>query len=217
MTQIENLTRSLEARSFADKVNASENLADNELRSWLVILAACQANQQRLETLELVHLRQHDPEAVEAHAAAIQAAEIKRKNAAAARLQSLLDALTSAANVSDFNRLRSPQKTRSLLNSAESSSRLVSMFAEIYGLEGLSLGDVERESWRKSLSDLATTTTAAVSSAAKAVPVGIAKVGGDAVIRAANQIEAQRSPKKDLLPVDSEKQGEQEVVDTPDR
>lgn len=217
VTQIENLTRSLEARSFADKVNASENLADNELRSWLVILAACQANQQRLETLELVHLRQHDPEAVEAHAAAIQAAEIKRKNAAAARLQSLLDALTSAANVSDFNRLRSPQKTRSLLNSAESSSRLVSMFAEIYGLEGLSLGDVERESWRKSLSDLATTTTAAVSSAAKAVPVGIAKVGGDAVIRAANQIEAQRSPKKDLLPVDSEKQGEQEVVDTPDR
>jgi hypothetical protein len=216
LAQIENLTRSLNVRSFADKVNAAENIADNELRSWLVILAACQANQQRLETLELVHLRQGDPEAVEAHAASIQASEVKRKDAAAARLQSLLDALTSAATVSDFNRVRSPQKTRSLLDSAEIVSRLISMFAEIYGLAGLSHGEVERESWRKSLTDIARTTSTAVSSAAKAVPVGIAKAGGDAVIRAANQIEAQRSPKKDLLPIDSESHGKHESVDAPD-
>jgi hypothetical protein len=215
LAQIENLTRSLNARPFADKVNAAENVADSELRAWLVILAACQANQQRLETLELVHLRQRDPEAVEAHAASIQAFEIKRKDAAAARLQSLLDALTSAANVSDFNRVRSPQKARSLLNSAEIASTLISTFAEIYGLEGLSHGEVERESWRKSLTDMARTTSTAVSSAAKAVPVGIAKAGGDAVIRAANQIEAQRLPKKDLSTVHLEKPEEPKTVDAP--
>jgi hypothetical protein len=205
--QIENLTRSLNTRSFADKVNAAETAADNELRSWLVILAACQANQQRLETLELVHLRQRDPEAVEAHAASIEGSAARREHAAVSRLQSLLDALTSAANVSDFNRIRSPQKSRSLLDSAESASRLIGTFAKIYGLDGLLQGEVERETWRKSLSDFAKTTTTTVTSVAKAVPVGIAKAGGDVVIRAASQIEAQRSPRKDppeLTPEKSE-------------
>ncbi|MET3719223.1 hypothetical protein [Arthrobacter sp. UYEF21] len=213
LAQIETLTQSLKARSFADKVNAAETLADNELRSWLVILAACQANQQRLETLELVHLRQRDPEAVEAHAASIQVSAAKRNDAAANRLQSLVDALTSAANVSDFNRLRSPLKSRSLLDSAESANRLIGTFAEIYGLDGLSQGEVERETWRKSLSDLAKTTTTAVSSAAKAVPAGIAKAGGDAVIRAASQIEAQRSPAKDITSQTSEEPANPKAVD----
>lgn len=95
-------------------MNATEIAADNELRSWLVILAACQANQQRLETLELVHLRQRDPEAVGAHAASIEVSAARREHAAVDRLQSLLDALKSAANVNDFNRVRSPQKSRSL-------------------------------------------------------------------------------------------------------
>ncbi|MET4145491.1 hypothetical protein [Arthrobacter sp. UYCo732] len=213
LAQIETLTQSLKARSFADKMNAAETLADNELRSWLVILAACQANQQRLETLELVHLRQRDPEAVEAHAASIQVSAAKRNDAAANRLQSLVDALTSAASVSDFNRLRSPLKSRSLLDSAESANRLIGTFAEIYGLDGLSQGEVERETWRKSLSDLAKTTTTAVSSAAKAVPAGIAKAGGDAVIRAASQIEAQRSPKRELTAPTSEEPAEPKAVD----
>jgi hypothetical protein len=198
LAQIENLTGSLNARAFADKVKAAESTADNELRSWLVILAACQANQQRLETLELVHLRQSDPEAVEAHAKSIQGSAARREHAAASRLQSLLDALTSAANVSDFNRVRSPQKSRSLLDSAESASKLIGTFAEIYGLDGLLQREIERETWRKSLSDFAKTTTTAVSSAAKAVPVGVAKAGGDVVIRAAGHIEAKRSPSNDL-------------------
>ncbi|MHA7142847.1 hypothetical protein ACX80T_15095 [Arthrobacter sp. Sr33] len=196
LAQIDNHTRSLSARSFADKVNAAETAAHNELRSWLVILAACQANQQRLETLELVHLRQRDPGAVEAHAKSIQRSAARREHAAASRLQSLLDALTSAANVSDFNRVRSPQKSRSLLDSAESASQLIQTFAEIYGLDGLRQKEIERETWRKSLSDIAKTTTTTVSSVAKAVPAGFAKAAGDVVIHAAGQIEAQRSPKK---------------------
>jgi hypothetical protein len=75
---------------------------------------------------------------------------------------------------------------------------LIGTFAEIYGLEGLLQEEVERETWRKSLSDFAKTTTTAVSSVAKAVPVGIAKAGGDVVIRAAGQIEAKRSPSNDV-------------------
>ena len=205
LAQIENLTGSLNARAFADKVKAAETAADNELRSWLVILAACQANQHRLETLELVHLRQCDPEEVDAHAKAIQASAARRELAASSRLQSLLDALTAAANVSDFNRVRSPQKSRSLLDSAESASKLIGTFAEIYGLGGLLQKEVERESWRKSLSDFAKTTTTVASSVAKAVPVGIAKVSGDAVIRAASQIEAKRSPREDLLELSDKK------------
>lgn len=208
LAQIENLSASLNARAFVEKVKAAETTADNELRSWLVILAACQANQQRLETLELVHLRQRDPEAVEAHAKSIQASVARREHAAARRLQSLLDALTSAANVSDFNRVRSPQKSRSLLDSAESASRLIGTFAEIYGLDGLLQREVERETWRKSLTDFAKTTTAAASSVAKAVPGGIVKVSGDAVIRAASQIQAKRSPSIDLPELTSEKSEE---------
>ena len=208
LAQIENLTGSLNARSFADKAGAAETIADRELRSWLVILAACQANQQRLETLELVHLRQRDPGAVQAHAASTEGSAARREHAVVSRLQSLLDALTSAANVSDFNRVRSPQKSRSLLNSAESATRLIGTFAEIYGLEGLLQGEVERETWRKSLSDFAKTTTTAVSSVAKAVPVGIAKAGGDVVIRAAAQIEGKRSPGNELPELISEKPGE---------
>lgn len=197
LAQIELLTQSLDVRSLTEKANAAEAIASKELRSWLVILAACQANQQRLETLELVHLRQRDPEAVEAHASAIQGSVARREEAAARHLQSLQDALTTAANVSDFNRVRSPQKSRSLLDSAEIAVRLIGLFAQIYGLEGLLEGKVERETWRKSLSDFAKTSTTAVSSVAKAVPVGIAKVGGDVVIRAASQIEAKRSPRDD--------------------
>ncbi|MET4135398.1 hypothetical protein [Pseudarthrobacter sp. PvP090] len=208
LAQIENLTGSMNARSVADKAGAAETIADRELRSWLVILAACQANQQRLETLELVHLRQRDPGAVQAHAASIEGSAARREQAAVSRLQSLLDALTSAANVSDFNRVRSPQKSRSLLNSAESASRLIGTFAEIYGLDGLLQGELERETWRKSLSDFAKTTTSAVSSVAKAVPVGIAKAGGDVVIRAAAQIEGKRSPGNELPELISEKPGE---------
>lgn len=196
LAQIELLTRSLEVRSLTEKATAAEAIASKELRSWLVILAACQANQQRLETLELVHLRQRDPEAVEAHATSIQGSVARREEAAASRLQSLQDALTSAANISDFNRVRSPQKSRSLLDAAETAVRLIGLFAQIYGLEGLLEGKVERETWRKSLSDFAKTSTTAVSSVAKAVPVGIAKVGGDAVIRAASQIESKRSPRE---------------------
>jgi hypothetical protein len=62
--------------------------------------------------------------------------------------------------------------------------------------------------WRKSLSDFAKTTTTAVSSVAKAVPVGIAKAGGDVVIRAAAQIEGKRSPGNELPELISEKPGE---------
>lgn len=208
LVQIENLTKSLNARAFVDKVKAAEAAADNELRSWLVILAACQANQQRLETLELVHLSQRDPDAIEAHAKSIEGSAARREYAAVSRLQSLLDALASAANVSDFNRLRSPQKSRSLLDSAESASRLIGTFAEIYSLDGLLRGEMERETWRKSLSDLAKTSTTAISSVAKAVPGGIAKVGGDAVIRAANQIEAKRSPREDSPELSDQKSEE---------
>lgn len=205
LAQIGILTQSLDARSISDKASAAELIADKELRSWLVILAACQANQQRLETLELAHLRQRDPEAVEAHAASIQRSAFRREQAATNGLQSLRDALTSAANVSDFNRVRSPQKSRSLLDSAESALRLIRVFAEIYGLEDLLHNEVERETWRKSLADLAKNTTTAVSSVAKAVPVGIAKAGGDVVIRAASQIEAQRSSGKDEPELASDK------------
>ncbi|CAI3794002.1 hypothetical protein NKCBBBOE_00949 [Pseudarthrobacter sp. MM222] len=57
LAQIENLTQSLNGRS---KASTAEAVAEKELRSRLVILAACQANQQRLETLELVHC-ERDP------------------------------------------------------------------------------------------------------------------------------------------------------------
>lgn len=193
LAQIVTMTQTLNAKSLAEKASAAETIATKELRSWLVILAAAQANQQRLETLELVHVRQHDPDAVEAHAAAIRSAAANRSAAVTARIQELVDALSAAADVSDFNRVRSPQKSRILLDSAERAGAMLRIFAQIYGLDGLTTGAVERESWRKSLTDFAKTTSTVVSSGARAVPVGIAKVGGDAVIRVAGQIEAQRA------------------------
>jgi hypothetical protein len=94
------------------------------------------------------------------------------------------------------------------LDSAESASRLIGTFAEIYSLDGLLQGKLERETWRKSLSDFAKTTTSAVSSVTKAVPVGIAKASGDVVIRAANQIEAKRSPREDSHELSDQKSEE---------
>jgi hypothetical protein len=210
LAQIATMTQTLNAKSLAEKASAAESIAAKELRSWLVILAAAQANQQRLETLELVHVRQHDPDAVEAHAAAIRSAAANRSTAVTARVQELVDALTAAANVSDFNRVRSPQKSKMLLDSAERAVELIGVFAQIYGLDGLTTGEVERESWRKSLTDFAKTTGNVVSSGARAVPVGIAKVGGDAVIRVAGQIEAQRASSS--VKVEPEERRRDEVV-----
>ena len=216
LAQINTMTQTLNAKSLAEKASAAEAIAAKELRSWLVILAAAQANQQRLETLELVHVRQHDPDAVEAHAAAIRSAAANRSTAVTARVQELVDALTAAANVSDFNRVRSPQKSKMLLDSAERAVGLIGVFAQIYGLDGLTTGEVERESWRKSLTDFAKTTGNVVSSGARAVPVGIAKAGGDAVIRVAGQIEAQRTNGSKKVESVESPRDEVEPTETPD-
>ena len=194
LAQIEAMTKSISPDSFAKQVNAVETLADSELRSWLIILAVAQANQLRLETLELAHLAVHSPEAVPAHAAAIESTAELRRLTASRQLQSLLDAISSTADVSDFNRLRNPFKSRAMLNSAESAMELIRIFGEVYGLQNLTLDEVERESWRKSFSDLTKSTTNAVTSAVKSVPVGIARVGGDVIVKAATQIEAKRGP-----------------------
>lgn len=197
LAHIDSLTQSLNYGSFASRVDAASHIAATELRFWLVVLAACQANQQRLETLELVRLRQSDPESVQAHASSVEAGAEERRRRATVRLQSLLDATASAADVSDLNRVRRPQKSRLMLDSAERTTALLGKFAEIYGVDTLSQGHVERESWRKSLSDFATTTAAAVTSVAKGIPAGLAKAGGDVVIRAASQIEAKRTSGED--------------------
>ena len=199
---IESLAESLKSGSFAGKVDAAEHIADTELRFWLVLVAACHANQQRLETLELVHLRQSDPEAVRAHASSIEAAVEERRRSAAVRLQSLLDAMASVADVSDFNRVRSPLRSRQILDSAERTNVLINKFAEICGVDSLLQESVERESWRKSLSDLARTTTATVTSVAKSVPAGLAKASGDVVVRAASQIEAKRTTGEETAAAD---------------
>jgi hypothetical protein len=194
LAQIDAMTKAIAAGSFARQADAIKSLTDSELRPWLVILAAAQANQLRLETLELAHLGAHDPEAVPSNAAAIKSTAEQRQLTASHHVQALLDAIGTTADVSDFNRLKNPLKSRALLDSAEKAIKLISVFGEIYGLQDLALQDVERETWRKSLSDLTKSTTTAVASAAKSVPVGIAKVSGDVVIKAASQIEAKREP-----------------------
>lgn len=196
LAQIGVMTKSIATGQFASRADAVKSLTDSELRHWLVILAAAQANQIRLETLELAHLGARNPEAVPSHAAAIKSAAERRQLTASNHLRALISAIATTSDVSDFNRLKNPLKSRALLDSAEQAIEIIGVFGEIYGLQDLAHHDVERESWRKSLSDLTKSTTTAVASAAKSVPVGIAKVSGDVVIKAASQIEAKRDPLK---------------------
>ncbi|MDO2932979.1 hypothetical protein Q2T94_01490 [Paeniglutamicibacter sulfureus] len=194
LAQIDAMTKSIPTGTFARQADALKSLTDSELRPWLIILAAAQANQLRLETLELAHLGSRTPEAVPAHAAAIKLTSERRQRTAIHHLQALLDVIGTMADVSDLNRIKNPLKSRIVLDSAERAIQLIAVFGEIYDLQDLVFQDVERESWRKSLSDLGKSTTTVVASAAKSVPVGIAKASGDAVIKAASQIEAKREP-----------------------
>lgn len=177
LNQLDVIADSLTAGTASEKADAVKHASDSELRSWLVLLAACQANQTRLDALEVAHVARSAPEDLEHHIAAVERAASRREEFAGLRLQKLNDAVTTRANINDFSRVLSPLRSKTTLNAVEAIQQTVEQFATIYGLEGLVYGTVERESWRKSLSDLTTQTRQIVGSAANSVPgvVGKAK------------------------------------------
>lgn len=189
---IDALAVSLAARSFADRADAVDRAADGELQRWLVILAATHVNQQRLEVLELAHLRQRDIEAVSAHAEAAQTALEERRRALTDSVQRLSDSLAHAGDVSDANRVRSPLKSRKLLRDAETSIALVTAFAEVASLD-VQVGELERESWRKSLTDLAKGTVSEVRNTVAAAPGELSRLREDQVLKKADRIAEKRA------------------------
>lgn len=184
---VDSLANALAVKSFNDRADAVERAASGELQRWLVILAATHVNQQRLEVLELAHLRQADAEAVAAHAEAARAAVEERRLALTDSVQRLADSLAGAADVSDANRVRSPLKARKLLREAQNTLELVTAYADVASLD-IVVGDVERESWRKSLSDLAKGTVAEVRSSAASVPDELSRLREDQVLKKADRI-----------------------------
>lgn len=210
---IDALAGSLSARSFTDRADAADRAADGELQRWLIILAATHVNQQRLEVLELAHLRQLDPGAVTAHAEAARSALGERRRALTDSVQRLSDSLGSAGDVSDANRVRSPLKSRKLLRDAESSIALVTAFAEVTSLD-VQVGELERESWRKSLTDLAKGTVTEVRSTVAAAPAELNRLREDQVLKKADRIseKADRIAEKRALTGGSEMSADETVV-----
>lgn len=177
LNQLDVIVETLGVGGAAERADAIKLASRTELQSWLVLLAACQANQDRFDAVEIAYVAKNEPQEVEHHIRAIESSAVRRREFTAQRLQKLNDAVSSTATINDFSRVISPLRSRSTLNAAESIQMTVAKFATIYGLENLVYGPVERESWRKSLTDLTTQTRQRVSTAAGAIPgaVGRAK------------------------------------------
>lgn len=175
LNQLDVIADSLKTGSAGERSDAAKHASESELRSWLVLLAACQANQTRLDTLEIVHASRSAPEDLEHHRAAVTRAAAHRHELAGLRLQRLNDAVADTASINDFSRVVNPLRSRSTLNAVENILKIVRQFATIYGLENLVYGTVERESWRKSLSDLTGQTRQVLGSVAQAVPETVGK------------------------------------------
>ncbi|RJT78018.1 hypothetical protein D6T63_13800 [Arthrobacter cheniae] len=175
LNQLDAIADSLSKGSTAERSDAITLASGTELQTWLVLLAACQANQERFDALEIAHVTKSEPEEVSAHMQAISAAAERRRTLTALRLQRLNDAVSATADIHDLARVITPLRARSTLNAAESIQSVVATFAGIYGLEGLVYGAVERESWRKSLTDLTAQTRQLVGSAASSVPGAVGK------------------------------------------
>ncbi|MBG6226770.1 hypothetical protein IWX63_003372 [Arthrobacter sp. CAN_A2] len=175
LNQLDVIVDSLTAGSAAERADAIKLASRTELQSWLVLLAACQANQERFDALEVAHVAKNEPLEIEHHVRAIGISAARRREFTAQRLQKLNDVVSSTATINDFSRVISPLRSKSTLDAAEAIQATVAKFAAIYGLETLVYGSVERESWRKSLTDLTAQTRQLVGTAASSVPGAVGK------------------------------------------
>lgn len=191
-SHIESVTASIGAQTFGERADAIHRAADGEIQHWLVILASVDVNQQRLDVLELAHLRERDEGAVFAHAEEARTSLQKRRWMLTETVQRLSDALTAAADVSDAHRVRNPLRSRELIQKAEHSLNLVSAFAEVARVDVMA-GEVERETWRKSVADLAKGTASEARAVVVAVPKEITRRREETLIRKVSKIEERRS------------------------
>jgi hypothetical protein len=192
-SHIESIAASVGAQTFGERADAIHRAADGEIQHWLVILAAVDVNQQRLDVLEVAHLRERDGDAVVAHAEAARASLDDRRRVLRDTVQRLSDALAIAGDVSDANRVRNPLRTRKFIQQAEHALKLVSAFAEVTGID-VTTGELEREPWRKSVADLAKGTVSEAKAVAVAVPKGISRRREESLIRKVNEIAERRAP-----------------------
>ena len=189
---IDSVAASLGSRTFNERADAIHRAADGELQHWLVILAAVDVNQQRLDVLEVAHLRERDADAVIAHAEEARTSLEGRRRMLTDTVQRLSDALAIAGDVSDANRVRNPLRSRKLIHEAEHALKLVSAFAEVTGLD-VTASELERETWRKSVADLAKGTVSEARAVVTAVPQEINRLREDNLIRKVSKIEERRA------------------------
>ena len=175
LNQLDGIGDSLTTGGAAERADAIKLANHTELQSWLVLLAACQANQDRFDALEIARVAKIEPLEVEYHLQAIATSADRRREFTAQRLQKLNDAVSNTAAINDLSRVISPLWSKSVLDAAEAIQATVARFATIYGLENLVYGAVERESWRKSLTDLTAQTRQLVGTAASSVPGAVGK------------------------------------------
>lgn len=193
LKHVKSLTVSVSRGTFTARADEVHRVAEGELQHWLVILATVQANLQRLDVLELAHLRERDPDAVAAHAEVTRASSEERRRILTQSVQRLSDALASTAHVRDASRVRNPLRSRKLIQEAEQSLRIISSFAESMELDITVAGEFEREPWRKSLIDLAKGTAADARAVAAAVPREVNRRREDALLQKATKIQERRA------------------------
>ena len=189
---LESVAASLSRQTFGDRADAVHRAADGEVQHWLIILAAVDVNQQRLDVLEVAHLRERDADAVVAHAEAARTSLEERRQLLTDTAQRLSDALAAAGDVSDANRVRNPLRSRKLIQEAEDALALVSAFAQVTGID-VTAGELERETWRKSVADLAKGTVSEAKAVAVAVPKELTRRREENLIRKVSEIEERRA------------------------
>lgn len=190
---LDSLAASVDKGSFTSRADAVHRIADGEMQHWLIILAAVQANRQRLDVLVLAHLRERDPDAVAAQSESSRTSLEERRRMLSESVQSLSNALKNAADVSDANRVRNPLRSRKLIHEAEQSLKLISAFTEVTNLDVSVDVELEREPWRKSLTDLAKGTVSDARAVAAAVPREVTRRREDSLIRKVSKIEERRA------------------------
>ncbi len=97
LNQLDAIVDSLTTGSATEQSDAIKLACRTEIQSWLVLLAACQANQDRFDVLEIAHVVKSEPHEVKHHVRAIETAAARRREFTAQRLQKLNDAVSTTA------------------------------------------------------------------------------------------------------------------------
>lgn len=217
--QLRQVIFNVSATGLKDRADGLNRVAGTELKTWLAILATCNVNEARLEAIEAAHARDESPEASLAHGKSISESRDARLLAVSSKLRSLNAALIKAGTVSDFDRVRSPHTTSSIREQVNSCLSITKIFAEIHNIQDAQTNLFDRESWRRSVANVAGSIKNTAEQTARGLPKAIQDKSDERIIRKADAIQERRQQSSEASAASSSTPEEAEpeaVEDVPD-